>query len=138
MRQNGYYVSVRKTTVVNVDKENHCLPPDHGSFKEFQVSEWFCPDEWSKDGVFIPVKESQPMWFDFRNNDECAILPAVQRLNPVTGEPANLEEGLSKDPKQNYLRMPEQLWLDGYVKDGKVYQFILLASRKPLGLQPRG
>jgi hypothetical protein len=134
MRQNDFTASVRRTTVVNVDEENHRLPPDHGPFKEFKVADWFCPDEWSKDGVFISIKEGDPMWFDFRGNDDCAILCAIQRLNPVTGDPANLEGGLSKDPKQNYLRMPQQQWLDGYAKDGKVYQFIVTKAGEGLAV----
>jgi hypothetical protein len=134
MRQNGFYVSVRKTTVVEVDESSHHLPPDNGPFVEYKVADWNCPDEWSKDGIFIPVKEGDPMWFDFRGNYDCAILCAVQRLNPVTGEPANLEGGLSKDPQQNYLRMPEQQWLDGYAKDGKVYQFVVTKAGEGLAV----
>lgn len=132
MIQNNFYASVRKTTVVNVDDSAHKLPPDNGPFQEFRVADWFCPEEWSKDAIFIPVKEGEPMWFDFRQNDECAVLCAVQRLNPVTGEPADLEGGLTKDPNQNYLYMPDQRWLDGYAKDGKVYQFVV--TKEGVGL----
>lgn len=125
MIQNDFKVRVVKTQKVEVDDDAHLLPPDNGSYSEYKVADYFCPDEWSKDGIFIPVNEGDPLWFDFRGNDECAILCAVQRINPVTGEPADLEGGLSKDPTQNYLRMPEQLWLDGYARDGKVYQFVV-------------
>ncbi len=126
MRQNGFSARVVKTKIVNVDEQSHCLPPDNGSYSEFQVADYYCPEEWSNDGIFVPVKEGDPLWFDFSgNDDECAILCAVQRINPVTGEPADLEAGLSKDPTQNYLRMPEQVWLDGYAKEGKVYQFVV-------------
>lgn len=126
MRQNGFFVEVIKTDIVKVDESSHGLPPHNGAYTEFQVADYFCPEEWSNDGVFIPVKEGDPLWFDFQSNsDECAILCAVQRINPVTGEPADLKEGLTKDPTQNYLRMPEQLWLDGYAKGGKVYQFVV-------------
>lgn len=123
---------MRKTRVVQVDEGVHSLPPDLGPFKEFRVADYFCPDEWSKDGIFIPVDEGEPMWFDFRQNDECAVLCAVQRLNPVTGEPADLEGGLTKDPAQNYLYMPTQMWIDGYAKDGKVYQFVV--TKQGVGL----
>jgi len=126
MKQNGFTARVVKTTKVEVDEKSHRLPPDNGSYDEYKVADYFCPDEWSNDGVFIPVKEGDPLWFDFQgNDDECAILCAVQRINPVTGDPADLDAGLSKDPVQNYLRMPEQRWLDGYAKDGKVYQFVV-------------
>lgn len=125
MKQNGFFVEVIKTDIVDVNDSSHPLPPHNGSYEEFKVADYYCPEEWSNDGVFIPVKEGDPMWFDFRCIDECAILCAVQRINPVTGEPANLEEGLDKNPAQNYLRMPEQQWLDGYAKEGKVYQFVV-------------
>ncbi len=125
MRQNDFFAEVIKTNIINVDVDSHGLPPHNGAYQEFKVADYFCPEEWSNDGVFIPVKEGDPLWFDFRSNDECAILCAVQRINPVTGEPADLDEGLSKDPTQNYLKMPHQRWLDGYAKEGKVYQFVV-------------
>lgn len=126
MRQNGFFAEVIKTSKIKVDESSHELPPHNGVYRELKVADYFCPDEWSNDGIFISVKEGDPLWFDFRaNGDECAILCAVQRINPVTGEPADLDEGLTKDPTQNYLRMPEQQWLDGYAKGGKVYQFVV-------------
>lgn len=133
MKHNGFFVDVHKTDVVSVDDLAHSLPPSRGIFDGFKVADYNCPPEWSKDGFFIPVEENQPMWFDFRrNHDECACLPSVQRLNPVTGEPADLEAGITKDPEQNYLVLPEQLWLDGYAKDGKVYQFMV--TKEGIGL----
>lgn len=128
MNCNGFSVKLKKTEIVDVNDESHPLPPDSGTFKEFKVADYECPSDWSKDGVFVEVKEGEPLWIDFRGNDECACLPSVQRLNPVTGEASNLELGLSKDPKQNYLAVPRQPWLDGYAKDGKVYQFIVTKS----------
>ncbi|MHA2281519.1 MAG: hypothetical protein ACXAC5_11750 [Promethearchaeota archaeon] len=126
MIQNGFFVEVIKTTKVNVDDSSHELPPYGGAYQEYKVADYFCPEEWSNDGVFVAVKEGDPLWFDFRrNNDEFAILCAIQRLNPVTGDAADLDAGLTKDPAQNYLKMPEQQWLDGYAKDGKVYQFVV-------------
>lgn len=130
---NGFYASIRKTTIVDVDIKSHHLPPDLGEFTEFRVADYpGCPKEWSKDGIFIPVKEGEPMWFDFRANRECAVLCSVQRLNPVTGEPSDIEKGLTKDPVQNYLSLPKQKWLDGYVNNGKVYQFVV--TKKGIGL----
>ena len=127
MKSNGFTSIIHKAIKINVDDDSHCLPPSLGSFQEFKVADYDCPSEWSKDGVFIPVNEGDAMWFDFtRNTEECAIIVAVQKVNPVTGERVALK--LSKDPKQNYLKMPEQRWLDGYSNDGKVYQFIVTKS----------
>ncbi len=132
MNQNGFIAKVKKTKTIQVNENTHNLPPDCGDFAEYKVADYHCPDEWSKDGVFIPVKEGDPMWFDFRGNDECAIIVSVQRLNPVTNKPADLEIGLSKEDVQNYLSMPKQKWIDGYVNDGKVYQFIV--TKQGIGL----
>lgn len=134
MKQNDFTVSLRKTTIIEVNEQVHALPPDGGPFREYKVADYFCPDEWSKDGIFVEVQEGQPLWFDFRGNDECACLVSVQRLNPLTGEPIDLEKGLAKDPKQNYVKIPEQKWLDGYSKDGKVYQFIVTKAGEGLAV----
>lgn len=131
MFQNGFYVSIRKTDKREVSEDVHDLPPDNGPFEEYRVADYLgCPSEWSKDGMFVPVHESQPLWFDFRGNVESACLASVQRINPATGETADLGGGLSKDPLQNYLKLPDQLWLDGYSKEGKVYQFVVVTEGK--------
>lgn len=120
---------MRKTKKIEINEDVHQLPPDEGPFEEFKVADYpGCPSEWSKDGIFVSVDGKQPMWFDFRGNIEAACLPSVQRVNPITGEPANLDEGLSKNPEQNYLKMPDQIWLDGYSKEGKVYQFVVVTE----------
>lgn len=129
MKQNGYQASIRKTTKINVNESHHSLPPDLGPFKEFKVADYFCPDEWDKNGIFIPVQEKEPLWIDLRMNPTCACLISVQKVNPVTGEKSDLKAGLSKNPMQNYLKLPEQLWLDGYSKDGKVYQFTVTTEK---------
>lgn len=134
MISNDFYISLRKTKVVDIDKDAHKLPPDWGPFKEFKVADYYCPKEWSNDGIFVAVKEGEPLWIDFQLNNACAVIPSVQRLNPITGESADLENGLKKDPKQNYLVLPEQKWLDGYAKDGKVYQFMITKAGESLAV----
>ena len=62
------------------------------------------------------------------------MVPSIQRINPITGKPANLEAGLQKDPKQNYLILPNQQRLDGYIKDGKAYQFMATKAGKSLAV----
>lgn len=134
MIQNNFRVSLRKTEKIEVDKNTHALPPDNGPLQEFKVSDYHCPKDWSKDGVFVKVEEEQPLWIDFRNNEECACIPSVQRLNPITGKAADLESGLTKKDKQNYLVLPRQMWLDGYSKDGKVYQFVVTKAGEGLAV----
>lgn len=134
MITNDFYISLRKTKVVDIDKDAHKLPPDWGPFKEFKVADYYCPKEWSNDGIFVSVKEGEPLWIDFQLNNSCAVIPSVQRLNPITGESADLENGLKKDPKQNYLVLPGQKWLDGYAKEGKVYQFVVTKAGESLAV----
>lgn len=134
MQLNGYHVFIKKTSKVNIDSSVHGLPPDLGTISSFKVADYYCPDEWSQDGFFVLVEENQPLWFDFTNNPESALVCSIQRLNPVTGEPANLESGLSRDPKQNYLTLPSQRWLDGYANNGKVYQFVVTKAGEGLAV----
>lgn len=134
MQHNNYEVILKKTSKIDVNENSHYLPPDLGNISEFKVADYNCPKEWSKDGVFVPVTENQPLWFDFRGNEECAVLCSVQRINPVTGEASDLEKGLTKNPKQNYLVLPEQRWLDGYSKDGIVYQFVVTKAGEGLAV----
>lgn len=122
--QNGFVVSVRKTDIVDVNDKVHNLPPDKGGFHHYCVADYFCPESWSKSGFFIPVEEGEPMWFDLRGNEECACIVSVQKVNSVTQEKTDIEVGLSNDPQQNYLKLPEQKWLDGPIGDGKVVQFV--------------
>jgi len=134
MFQNHFYVSLRKTDKIEVNKDTHALPPDNGPLQEFKVSDYHCPKSWSKDGIFVQVEEGQPLWIDFRQNEECACVPSVQRLNPITGKAADLESGLTKEDKQNYLVLPKQMWLDGYSKGGKVYQFVVTKAGEGLAV----
>src|SRR3990167_4954408 len=133
MLVNNFHVSLRHTDKIPVNATVHELPKDNGGFKEFRVADYYCPDEWAKDGVFVEANEGDPLWFDFRRPDDysainwdCALLCSVQKVNPLTGQRVDPE--LTQNPIQNYLRLPEQLWLDGYVNEGKVYQFIITKS----------
>ncbi len=134
MKVNNFSMSIRKTKKVDIDPDAHRLPPDWGAFDEYKVADWHCPSTWSNDGYFIPVEEGQPLWIDFRGNRQCAAILSIQRLNPITGKPANLEDGLKKDPEQNYMVLPNQMWIDGYVNNGKVYQFVVTTAGKSLAV----
>jgi len=134
MKVNDFYVSLRHTAKVEIDPDSHDLPPDWGPFEEFKVADYFCPEEWSNDGFFVPVEEGMPLWIDLRYNQRCACVLSVQRFNPVSNEAANLEEGLKKDPKQNYMVLPDQKWIDGYTRDGKVYQFVVTKAGEGLAV----
>ena len=132
IKQNNFHASIRKTKIVDVNDQVHGLPPDLGGFKHFKVADYFCPDSWSKTGYFIPVNEGEPMWFDLTGNGECACIVSVQKVNPVIQEKTDIEVGLTNDPQQNYLKLPEQKWLDGPMAGGKVVQFV--ATKAGVGM----
>lgn len=124
MRVNGFCVEVIHAVKVDLDDKAHKLPDGIAVLDEHIVADYFCPDEWSKDGRFILVEEDMPLWFDLRGNmQRCACLMSIQKVNPITGKPAKLDDGLQKNPEQNYLVLPEQQWIDGYPESGKVVQF---------------
>jgi len=134
MKVNDLHVSLRHTKKVDINPDAHDLPPDWGPFEEFKVADFDCPAEWSNDGYFVPVKEGMPLWIDLRCNPECAVILSVQRFNPVSNEPANLNDGMKKNPTQNYMVLPAQQWIDGYTKEGKVYQFIVTKAGEGLAV----
>lgn len=127
MIQNEFHVDVVRTKKVEVSKKNFTIndAPHLGCYDEFRVADYHCPESWSKDGIFIAVKEGESLWFDLRPNWDCVCIPAMEKVNPVTNEPADLKKGLFKEPKQNYLRLPEQKWIDGYNNEGIAYQFTI-------------
>jgi len=131
---NNFYVSLRHTKKVEIDPNVHKLPPDWGAFDEYKVADYNCPEEWSNDGYFVPADEGIPLWIDLTRNPNCAVILSVQRFNPVSNEPANLDEGLKKDPQQNYMVLPKQKWIDGYTKEGKVYQFVVTKAGEGLAV----
>lgn len=138
IKLNDHQVQIIKTTKIPVDEGIHALPPFLEELECHRVKDYkACPEDWSREGFFAKVEDELPLWFNFIGNEVCAILPSVQRLNPVDGAPANLDEGLKKSqeyPWQNYLKMPEQKWLDGYSKDGKVYQFCVTRDESGLAV----
>ena len=134
MKVNDFRVSLRHTKKVEINPDAHELPPDWGPFDEFKVADFNCPAEWSKDGYFVSVEEGMPLWVDLRFNTECAVVLSVQRFNPVSNEPANLNDGLKKEPTQNYMILPSQQWIDGYTKEGKVYQFVVTKAGEGLAV----
>lgn len=126
MIHNDFQITVHKTQLVEVNDKVHKLPPDLGTVKGYKVADYFCPPTWSKDGYFITLEENQAIYFDFQDNEQCACLPFIQKVNPITLEQINIEKGLSKEHMQNYLVCPDQKWLDGYCNEsGVVYQFLI-------------
>jgi hypothetical protein len=84
----------------------------------------------------LPMYQSEAMWLNFDAywaDDHDFAYPftvkvATGKICAVSGE--TWRNDLSRDPKQNYLAIPKQPWLDGYcIEEGLIRQFVAM----PLG-----
>lgn len=101
------------------------LPPGLGKFPIYKVADFpdSVPEDWKLEGHFIPMYFHEAMWMNFRVRPGAvvAMLIGAGMINAVTGD--DLEAVLRNDP-QNYIVCPSQPWLDGFMTEGKVKQFI--------------
>ncbi|MGE2736819.1 hypothetical protein [Mycolicibacterium vaccae] len=108
----------------------HPLPPGLGRFPLRRVTDYpdTAPAEWlARGGVMLPIYQREAMWLSFSASEPSALQVGVGKVCAVSGLP--WIEHLVKDP-QNYVPLPEQLWLDGInAGDGFIRQFIAV----PLG-----
>ena len=76
-------------------------------------------------GVMVPMYQREALWLNFNNSYgdfPAALKVAAGKINCVTGE--QWEPNLKSDP-QNYLALPKQPWLDGFVvSKGTIRQFV--------------
>lgn len=127
-----FAVSCQRTLRVPDDGRKYPLPPGLGAFPLNAVSEYAerLPPEWrARDGVFIPMHQSEALWLGLRGAPfrPTAIKVAVGGFNVLTGAPHDLM--LRADP-QDYLVSPPQVWLDGIrTQRGTIRQFVA----EPLG-----
>ncbi len=129
----GLRVNFQRTCRVPAGVSNS-LPAGLGSFPVFRVSDFKtgAPDEWRDDGYFMPMYRQEAMWINFARGymeNPKALIVGAGNINAVSGVPfaRTGEETLDikLEPKQNYLVVPPQPWLDGWkAEDGKVYQFV--------------
>ncbi|HEV7406348.1 MAG TPA: hypothetical protein VGO11_25590 [Chthoniobacteraceae bacterium] len=115
------------------DGREYPLPPGFGRFPLYRSRQFAAqlPPAWSASGsLFIPMYQKEALWLAFEGRDwhPCAVRVGVGGVDALTGEP--WDSPLSSHP-QNYLVVPDQLWLDGIkASEGGVRQFVAL----PLGL----
>lgn len=129
----GLRVNFQRTCRVPAGVVNS-LPAGLGSFPVFRVSDFKAgaPDEWREDGYFMPMYRQEAMWISFARGymeNPKALIVGAGNINAVSGVPFSSpgEETLDikLEPKQNYLVVPPQPWLDGWkAEDGKIYQFV--------------
>lgn len=125
-------VEFQRTLRIPDDGRDHLLPPGLGRFSLRHVDDFAerLPESWHQHGgVMLPMFQAEAMWllFSAPHSYPFAIKVAAGKINAVTGEA--WADGLSRNP-QNYLSIPEQPWLDGYVvAAGRIRQFVAM----PLG-----
>ena len=132
-------VAFQRTLRIPDDGTNYPLPPNLGNFPLVHVDDHQkrVPASWIEHGgVMLPMYQSEAMWIRFSghyDNDRCATYPfaikiATGKINAVSGYA--WEPGLNRTPRQDYVVVPFQPWIDGYcVEKGVVRQFVAM----PLG-----
>ena len=132
-------VSFQRTLRIPDDGANYPLPPNLGNFPLLHVDDYQkrVPAPWVEHGgVMLPMYQSEAMWIRFSGHyDEArrttypfAIKIATGKINAVSGH--SWEPGLNRTPRQDYVVVPLQPWIDGYcVEQGIVRQFVAM----PLG-----
>jgi len=131
-------VDFQRTLRIPDDGRDWPLPPGLGRFPLRHVDDFGerVPAAWSEHGgVLLPMYQAEAMWLSFSSEEldeheapwPFAVKIATGKRSAVTGE--EWTQGLSRNP-QDYLVIPKQPWLDGYVVEkGFIRQFVAM----PLG-----
>jgi len=130
-------VQLQRTLRVPDDGRDYLLPEGLGCFPVRHVDDYAqrVPSGWLKrGGVVVPVHQSEAISLRFEASHIAsqgrypfAIKIGLGKINALTGRVWNA--GLKRGP-QEYVVVPEQEWLDGFVvEQGVVRQFVAM----PLG-----
>jgi hypothetical protein len=123
-------IEFQRTLRIPDDGKIYPLPAGLGPFPVRHVDDYkdTVPAPWiERGGVLMPMYQSEALWINFDTNYAFAVKVAAGKINAVTGEPWTTD--VLGDP-QNYLVLPEQPWLDGFVvRKGVIRQFVAM----PLG-----
>ncbi|KAF8417869.1 hypothetical protein EV426DRAFT_720975 [Tirmania nivea] len=136
-------ISFHRTVRVPDDNEIHALPPSLGRFSLFNVEAFkssLPQDMVEKGGMFLPMYQREAMWISFNSYalydaEPYAIRVFVGGVNGITGEPmvpdmsTLLKARNGVPPKQDYVVVPPQPWIDGVaVAPGTVRQFVAMPT----------
>jgi hypothetical protein len=127
------HVEFQRTLRIPDDDRDYPLPPGLGAFPLRHVDDFGdrVPAKWiRRGGVMLPMYQSEAMWLNFTspNGYPFAVKVGTGKINAVTGDAWS--EGIGRRPRQDYLSIPSQPWLDGYcVAEGIIRQFVAM----PLG-----
>lgn len=123
-------VRFHRTLRIPDDGRDYPLPPSLGHFPLEHVDDHASrlPETWRRrGGIMLPMYASEALWLSFHASYPMAVKVAAGKINALTGE--DWSEGLGRG-QQDYLVVPSQPWLDGYVTDrGRIRQFVAM----PLG-----
>ena len=125
-------INFQRTLRIPDDAKNYPLPPGLGSFPVRLVDDFKdrVPAKWTEHGgVMLPLFQSEALWLQFSAHSNYrrsasgypfALKVGTGKVSAVTGE--LWSDGLTA---KDYLVVPPQPWLDGYVvEDGVVRQFV--------------
>jgi hypothetical protein len=127
------HVEFQRTLRIPDDDRDYPLPPGLGAFPLRHVDDFGdrVPAMWiRRGGVMLPMYQSEAMWLNFSspNGYPFAVKVGTGKINAVTGDAWS--DGIRRKPRQDYLSIPAQPWLDGYcVAEGVIRQFVAM----PLG-----
>ena len=108
-------ISFQRTLRIPDDGKEYPLPAGLGRFPIEHVDDYAdrLPAAWQRHGgVMIPMYQREALWLDFDGKYPIALKVGTGKACCITGDAWT--DRLSKTP-QNYLSLPEQPWLDGYV-----------------------
>ena len=130
-------IDFQRTLRIPDDGRSYPLPPGLGRFPLRHVDDFAdgVPELWKKHGgVMFPMHSTEAMWLNFTSDpvpDHATRYPfalkiATGKRSAVTGEAWRRD--LHRTPRQDYLVIPAQPWLDGYcVSRGLIRQFVAMA-----------
>lgn len=133
------HLEFQRTLRIPDDGASYPLPPGLGRFPLRHVDDFAAriAATWIEHGgVMLPMYQSEALWINFHAGyDEAreasypvAVKIATGKINAVSGQPWT--GGLHRQPRQDYVVVPSQPWLDGYcVEKGVIRQFVAM----PLG-----
>jgi len=123
-------INFQRTLRIPDDGKEYPLPPGLGSFPLRQVDDFKerVPPKWNEHGgVMLPMYQSEALWLHFEGHNvrrqgtyPFAVKIAAGKVSAVTGD--EWEKGLKA---KDYVIIPQQPWLDGYVvEEGLIRQFV--------------
>lgn len=137
------HISFMRTVRIPEDGKNYDLPPNLGTFPLFNIqpfSDRLPPSIVAQGGLFLPMYQMEAMWinFDCIEGRKFIIRPFLGGVNGISGEGTvgdmgSLIRRMNRlTPTQDYIVLPEQMWLDGIsTSPGIVKQFVATEMAPP-------